>query len=306
MNIIQLQYFEKVATLGSVTKAAAELGISASQLSKSISRLEAEIGTQLFDHVGRSIRVNQQGIIFLNSVKKILYEINSCSRQIRYHSDSFSGCISVCIMGPVIHPAITQSIIDFSEKYKSISFAITTYKEDNLTSEELSSFDFVISRSKYLPKNFDGIKLTEDSTCALMSYQHPLASRPAISLEDLKDSDIIVSHFIGAEESDTVYNMFQINSVTPNIRVVIDDNSSVDESIFKHILITSGRDFVGIVPSSYRCIYEHNTDFVFVPITNHMRSRTWDTFFAWNKTKMLSPTATEFLNFVRVNIVNGE
>lgn len=61
MNLTTLRYFISVASLGSITEVAKEAYVSQSAVSKTIKQLEEEIGVELFDREGRTIKLNQQG-----------------------------------------------------------------------------------------------------------------------------------------------------------------------------------------------------------------------------------------------------
>ena len=63
-----MRCFLKVAELEHVSHAAAELGISQPNLSKTIRVLEQELGCKLFDRNGRGIRLNDNGKIYPLSV----------------------------------------------------------------------------------------------------------------------------------------------------------------------------------------------------------------------------------------------
>ncbi len=61
MNLTTLKYFISVASLGSITEVSKEAYVSQSAVSKTIKQLEEEIGVELFDREGRTIKLNQQG-----------------------------------------------------------------------------------------------------------------------------------------------------------------------------------------------------------------------------------------------------
>lgn len=61
MNLTTLKYFISVASLGSITEVAKEAYVSQSAVSQTIKQLEEEIGVELFDREGRTIKLNQQG-----------------------------------------------------------------------------------------------------------------------------------------------------------------------------------------------------------------------------------------------------
>ncbi|SHF30584.1 regulatory helix-turn-helix protein, lysR family [Seinonella peptonophila] len=52
MELLQLQYFQRVARMEHMTKAAKDLRIAQPALSKTIARLERDIGVPLFDRKG--------------------------------------------------------------------------------------------------------------------------------------------------------------------------------------------------------------------------------------------------------------
>ena len=63
MELLQLIYFDKVAELQHMTRAAQELHLAQPALSKMIKTLETELGVTLFDRIGKRIVLNQNGVI---------------------------------------------------------------------------------------------------------------------------------------------------------------------------------------------------------------------------------------------------
>lgn len=70
MELQQLRYFVRVAQVESISKAAKSLHISQPALSKSIMRLEQELGCDLFDRTGKRIHLNEKGREFLGGVAR--------------------------------------------------------------------------------------------------------------------------------------------------------------------------------------------------------------------------------------------
>lgn len=75
MELQQLHYFQTVARLEHMTKAAEELRIAQPSLSKTIARLEEDLGVPLFERQHRQIKLNRFGKLFLNRVERIFMEI---------------------------------------------------------------------------------------------------------------------------------------------------------------------------------------------------------------------------------------
>ena len=73
IELMQLRYFVTVAQLQHLTRAAEQLRISQPALSKAISRLEKELGTELFDRSANRISLNSSGRLTYNmSLRRFL------------------------------------------------------------------------------------------------------------------------------------------------------------------------------------------------------------------------------------------
>lgn len=75
MNLLQLKYFQTVAKLEHLSKAAAILQVPQPSLTQTIHRLEKELKVPLFDRKGRGMILNTYGKIWLVYVDKIFNDI---------------------------------------------------------------------------------------------------------------------------------------------------------------------------------------------------------------------------------------
>ncbi len=83
MEIRQLQTYVTVARLESFSKAAELLGYSQSAVTVQIRLLEEELGTRLFNRLGRRISLTAQGQCFLEQSQQILKCINQAAESVR-------------------------------------------------------------------------------------------------------------------------------------------------------------------------------------------------------------------------------
>ncbi|MEK8126713.1 LysR family transcriptional regulator [Paenibacillus filicis] len=81
MDFLQLRYFQRLAQLEHMTKAANELHVSQPSLSQSLARLEDELGFPLFARNGRVIRLNDSGKAFLVRVDRLFAELEAGKRE---------------------------------------------------------------------------------------------------------------------------------------------------------------------------------------------------------------------------------
>ena len=68
MDFDELRIFARVADLGSFSRAAEQLGLAKGHVSTSIQRLEARLGARLLQRTTRSVRLTQDGELFLERV----------------------------------------------------------------------------------------------------------------------------------------------------------------------------------------------------------------------------------------------
>jgi DNA-binding transcriptional LysR family regulator len=76
MDLEDLRTFVEVADAGGVTPAARRLGISKSMVSRSLARLEAELGVQLLSRTTRGAALTEAGITFRDHAAKVSAEID--------------------------------------------------------------------------------------------------------------------------------------------------------------------------------------------------------------------------------------
>lgn len=95
MELLQLQYLLTTARHEHMTKAAEELCISQPALSKTIARLEEELGVPLFDRVNRQIRLNDFGKSFCAKVEKALALLEEARQEVKDMAGLERGSIAV-------------------------------------------------------------------------------------------------------------------------------------------------------------------------------------------------------------------
>jgi DNA-binding transcriptional LysR family regulator len=126
-----LEVFVQTAKAQSFVAAGRVLGISASAVSKSISRLEDRVAVRLFQRSTRSVRLTFEGEIFLERCRRIIEEVNAAEDELSSLSERPRGRLKVGLplaAGlplPVIsafmaqHPEIELDL-DFSDRVADV------------------------------------------------------------------------------------------------------------------------------------------------------------------------------------------
>jgi DNA-binding transcriptional LysR family regulator len=95
MELRDLWYFETIAELGHLSQAADRLGRTQPALSKSLRRLEEEIGAPLFARAGRGIELTLTGQAMLAKAKMIRRNVDDSLREVGEVAQGLSGTIRI-------------------------------------------------------------------------------------------------------------------------------------------------------------------------------------------------------------------
>src|SRR5262245_6812449 len=108
VEISQLRYFLKVADCANFTRAGEELGISQPALSRSIAKLEEEIGQPVFQRQTRNVVLTDAGRLLQSRAEQILGLVDDTLAEIS--DDGESGRIRVGAI-PTIAPFFLPSVL---------------------------------------------------------------------------------------------------------------------------------------------------------------------------------------------------
>src|ERR1700730_1461036 len=94
----QLRYFCAIADTGSFSRAAQKTHVSQPSLSQQIRKLEDELGTRLFDRLGRTVELTELGRAFLPRARAVLRELETARNDVVERKMSISGPISIGVI----------------------------------------------------------------------------------------------------------------------------------------------------------------------------------------------------------------
>ena len=182
MDIQQLKYFKAVATIGKISEAAETLFISPPAISTSITRLEKEIGTRLFDRTGNRIVLNQQGQIFLKHTNQILAGLENAKQEIQQSLKKQDHRIAVLSTNAM---AWVDLIAAFLSEYPTYSLACSYTSMSGLAENGFAPHqEFLFAYDTEIPPSFEQelhrIPLFRFRPTVMLHKDHPLANEKEI------------------------------------------------------------------------------------------------------------------------------
>src|SRR5437667_11664762 len=117
MELHQLRYFCAVAETGSFSRAAERSHISQPSLSQQILKLEDELGTRLFDRLGRSVRLTELGKTFLPRARAVLRELEAAKGDVLEGKEFLGGRVTVGVIPTVAPYFLPPRLTTFTRKF---------------------------------------------------------------------------------------------------------------------------------------------------------------------------------------------
>lgn len=197
MNTLYLKYALEVEKAGSVTQAAQNLYMAQPNLSKALKELEKEVGFPIFKRTSVGVKVTEEGAQFLYHAKSVMEQMDAIGRIGEQASgDKMQYKISIP-RGSYIVDGFTSFVADL-ELEKGMEITINeTNAMGTIVNVADKGYNIGIIRYQmidedYYMKSLKSNRLQYETIwefeyVLIMSKQHPLANKPDISIDDLKD-----------------------------------------------------------------------------------------------------------------------
>ncbi len=185
MEFDQLRYFLQVAERGNFTRAAEDLTISQPALSRSIQKLEEELGQPVFERKTRSVSLTEAGVLLQSRAQQVLTILEDTKAEIT--DDGESGRIRIGAI-PTIAPYFLPNLLrQFSSEFPKATLIV----QENTTDVLLKSctqgeIDLAILALPVPAKYLEVEELFEEELLLVLPPDHPLVEKPRIRLSDVE------------------------------------------------------------------------------------------------------------------------
>lgn len=188
MDTSTLQAFLAVAELGSFSKAADQLYLTQSAVSKRIALLEEQLGSKLFDRIGRGISVTEAGNELLPRAQDILLQFDDAKRAINnISSGEITGTLSFAASHHISLHRLPNYLRRFSEECPNVELDLR-FEESEVAYEGVLRGDLELALITLAPdpdENIHSEIIWDDLLQYVVSEDHPLATSNEITLTEL-------------------------------------------------------------------------------------------------------------------------
>jgi len=192
MELRTLRSFLAVAEELHFGRAAERVGVSQPSLSQHIARLEAELGTALFERTSRRVRLTSAGAALIPGARRAVIEVERAARAARDAASGGSGELLIGALGSALNGALPPLVRAFTAQNPDVDVDIRQLD----TAEQLAALqdrrlDVGFIRSAQPAPGLIVTTIAEEPLVAVLPADHPLAADPALALDALADEPFV-------------------------------------------------------------------------------------------------------------------
>ena len=192
MEIRNLKSFLRITQLGSFTKAAKELGYATSTITAQMHQLEEEIGTPLFERMGKRNVLTPAGQELIAYAEQVL----QLTQQMEYLGDpkrEIRGTLRIGIVESILHSLLLPVLKEYRQRYPDVTVSITSaVSADLFDMLHRGEIDLAFTMGHTL-QHADCILACShpEETVFVASPDHPLAGRTRLTLTEVLDEELL-------------------------------------------------------------------------------------------------------------------
>ncbi|MFE7836716.1 LysR family transcriptional regulator [Streptomyces sp. NPDC057474] len=193
MELRQLEYFVAVTEEASFTKAAARLYVAQPGVSAQIRRLEQELGQQLLDRSGRTVRLTEVGEAVLSYARRALDGVAGMRLVVDDFTGLMRGRVSVGMVRSCSSLDLPELLADFHKDHPAVEITLTEENTDRLLDDlRNGALDTaVVALTTTTPPGVDLHVIADESLVVAVNPSNPLADHTTIAVDKLREQSLI-------------------------------------------------------------------------------------------------------------------
>ncbi|WP_162062899.1 LysR family transcriptional regulator [Vibrio taketomensis] len=290
MDSKHLKYFVTVAEFGHFTQAAKALHIAQPALSIAIKKFEQQLGMTLFRRSERQVELTDEGRVLLKHAKRVLQQIDDAKLAMDELKGLEKGEVRLgapSMMGSYFFP---QVFMAFKSRYPKLKLTLVDAGTSSIRRMLLDGeLDIgVINLDERVPDDLETDHLLHSEMVAVVSEDHPFASRESLRFEEFFEQDLVMFKH-GYFHRDYI----EAKAKQHNIEF----DCAFETNLLPLILSIVRKEFA--ITALLELVTQHEPNIVGVPFEEPVKL---DLALAWRKNGYLSIAERTFIDFVKTLI----
>lgn len=214
LDLSQLEYFLAVARTEHFAQAAEELNVSPSSISMALTKLEDELGVQLFSKNGRRKYLNSTGIVFKNHVDQAMKQLQLAKSEAMLADRAERNTVQIASDSL---EALSVGEVAFLSRHPNFAIRQFSTTSDKVVSSILShQVDFGFSHTFLENDDIVSTPVLHERIGLLVNKKHPFVGRKVVHLSDLAEESFVLLQE-GTSYRHMAENFFSFAGINPHI-----------------------------------------------------------------------------------------
>ena len=279
--MIKYKALIKTVELGSITKAAKELGYSQPGISHMLDALEAEVGFPLLKRNKDRIVLNENGKKVLNYCIKIVKDFDDLQRTKENITSLMTGNINIGALNSTMASFVPKAVSNFLNAHSNVKFRLEEHSYQDLQVKLMNGSIDIAFTSEAKTKGISFFPLYDEEIFLVLPKEHPFARYETVPAKALQGCDFIMP-MPGWDDL--------VNIVLENINIKPNVKHMVASDVAALSLVAKSQ---GVYIISRDQTENLRQDVVIKPFEGHIYRKIG---YAVRKTRQLSPAVRAFVN----------
>ncbi len=228
LNVQRLRVLREVAAHGSLTSAAAALHFSQPAVSNQIAKLEEETGTRLVERGPRGVRLTGAGHLLVRHTEVVLQRLALAEAELEELLDVRRGRLRLGGFPSAFVDLVSRGLARFDAQHPQVEVTLSEVAlEEAVRRLDDGELDLAVafaydvdpaSAAEALPREH----LLDDPMYLAVREEHPLASKPELTLADLREEHWVL-FTQGGPASRELLRAFLAAGYEPRVALESDD-----------------------------------------------------------------------------------
>lgn len=170
MDTQSLKLFVRISQLGAVTRAAADLHLSAAAASARLSKLETDLGVRLFHRTTRAVSLTTDGASFLPYAESILDTLDEGTSLLGRQAREPSGTLRITMPGSFGRMHVVPALGDFCDRYPCVRLDLQL--SDEMLDVVEGAYDLIVRNAELVDSTMIRRKLAVDRRILVASPRY--------------------------------------------------------------------------------------------------------------------------------------
>jgi len=217
----QLEAFVQVAARHSFSRAAEALHLTQPSITARIQALERELGEEMFERAGRTVRLTDAGTIFLPYAKRMLQMLREAKEGVEEVRGVQAGRLrlgSALTISTYVLPRILRT---FHSHYPGVEVIVHTGRSEQVLNMLLGDEVQVGLVRSLMHPDVETVDLYDDKVILVANPDHPFAARRQATIEEVGSQPVILADR-GSSYYGLIHDLFRQAGVVPNVAMEMD------------------------------------------------------------------------------------